>query len=96
MNGDQIDDLKQFITATVSQLEERLGGRIDRVETRLDGVEAKLDCVEARLGSVEQKLEWLEQKVDDGFSGIGEAVELINERQDEMEGKLVAVGQGAA
>jgi hypothetical protein len=40
MNDTQIDDLKQFITATVSQtesrLESRLGGKIDRLEKKVD------------------------------------------------------------
>ena len=36
MNDDQFADLKQFITATVSQTEARLGERIDGVEARLD------------------------------------------------------------
>jgi hypothetical protein len=40
MNDTQIDDLKQFITATVSQTESRLeshlGGKIDRLEKKVD------------------------------------------------------------
>lgn len=36
MNDVQFDDLKQFITATMSQTEARLGERVDGVEARLD------------------------------------------------------------
>jgi len=79
MNTDQLDDLKQFITATVSQaeaqLEERLGGRIDSVETGLVKLETKMDDGFARL----------ETKMDDGFAGIGEAIEQIHARVDTNE-----------
>lgn len=87
MNDDQLDDLKQYIAATVSQTEQRLGGRIGGVESRLDGVESRLDGVESRLGGVESRLDRLETKVDDGFAGVGEAIELINNRLDESETK---------
>jgi archaellum component FlaC len=40
MQDDQIDDLKQFITTTVSQqltdFEQRLNGRIDGLEKKMD------------------------------------------------------------
>lgn len=72
MNTDQLDDLKQFITATVSQsearLEERLGGRIDSLEQKVDD------------GFVR-----LEAKMDDGFAGIGDAIEAIHLRIDDNE-----------
>lgn len=65
MNDDQLDDLKQFITATVSQTEARLTERIDGIDTRLGSLEQK-------VGTLEQKVDVLEQKVDDGFAAIGE------------------------
>lgn len=43
MNEDVIADLKQFISATVSQQTVELGARIGRVEDRLEHVEQKLE-----------------------------------------------------
>ncbi len=60
MDGDQLDDLKQFITATVSQTEQRLSSEIG--ELRLE--------------------------VRDGFAGVSEAVEGINQHQTEQDTRL--------
>jgi len=59
MNDQQIDDLKQFIAATVSQTEANLDGKIDS----------------------------LRQEMQDGFSGVGEAIEHILTEIDEFETK---------
>jgi predicted negative regulator of RcsB-dependent stress response len=71
MNDDQFADLKQFITATVSQTETRLGERIGRVETRID--------------KVEDRLTNLEQKMDDGFAAVAEATDAIHTQLQEHE-----------
>ena len=75
MNDDQFDDLKQFIEATVSQSETRIK---DELGERIDGVEQRLDGVEHRLGN-------LEKKVDDGFAGVADAIETINQHLDDHE-----------
>lgn len=41
-----------------------------------------------RIDGVEQKLEALTQNVDDGFAGVGEAIEEINNRIDNRPAKL--------
>jgi len=68
MNDDQLSDLKQFITATVSQTEAKLTDRFDALENKVDT---------------------LETKVDDGFAGVGEALDdmntLFNERLTKLE-----------
>ena len=64
MNKDELDDLKQFILSVVSQSESRLGGRIDGVESRFDNLESRFDK--------------LEKKMDDGFAGIGEAIDNLS------------------
>jgi hypothetical protein len=86
MKDDQIDDLKQFIKVTVSQSEARL-------ESRLGG---RIDSVEGRLGSVENRLESLEQKMDDGFAGIAEAIEFINDQAAVTDRRLTKLEQKAA
>lgn len=64
MNGDQIDDLKQFFTTTVSQTEARLTDRIDRLEAKIDDVDAKadtiLDAVGERFDNHEVRIKKLE------------------------------------
>ncbi|MFZ1324242.1 MAG: hypothetical protein WAQ57_03745 [Candidatus Saccharimonadales bacterium] len=56
MNDDVINDLKQFITATVSQSEERitneLDNRITRVESQISRLEQKVDDGFATIGDV--------------------------------------------
>jgi hypothetical protein len=43
MNDDTIQDLKQFIAATVSQQTVQIVGRLDKVYGRLDRIETKID-----------------------------------------------------
>ena len=74
MDDDQLDELKQFITATASQSEVRLVSRIDGVEQKL----------ELRIDRLEQKLAVLEQKVDYGFAEVGEAIEQTHQLLDEL------------
>ena len=76
MNDDQLNDLKQFIANTVAQTEVRLTGRIDGLEDRIDGLESKVDSLAGRMDR-------LEAKVDDGFAGIGEAIDQLNQRLDD-------------
>lgn len=86
MTEDVVIDLKQFITATISQQTIELGRRIDGVELRLDGVEQRLgnveyrlDGVEHRLGSVENRIDVMEEKLD-GLTGfVVEAIDTSNE-----------------
>ncbi len=54
MNDEQLDDLKQFIVATVLQ------------------TEAHLD----------EKIDLLQKEMNDGFAGVGEAIDGINTRTD--------------
>lgn len=61
MNDDIIQDLKQFITTTVSQTERRLGGRMDNLEQKFDNLERKVDN--------------LELKVDQGFADVAELID---------------------
>lgn len=80
MNDDQLDDLKQFVAATVSQSEQRLtndlGGRIDGLETKVSSLDDKVSSLETKVSS-------LEAKVDSGFAGVGEAIEQIHLQADE-------------
>lgn len=71
MDDTQIEDLKQFISATVSQTEARLG---DKIQT-------------------------LDKKVDDGFAGVGEAIEEIHKdietRDTKFDTRLTSLEQAS-
>jgi uncharacterized coiled-coil protein SlyX len=77
-NEELFDDLKQFISATVSQSEARLSGRMDSLENRIDGVESRMTTKED-LMAVEQRLS---RKIDDVQAAIGDAIQEGNEATD--------------
>jgi chaperonin cofactor prefoldin len=62
-NEELFDDLKQFITTTVSQSEERLSNRIEQVEARM--------ATKDDLKSVEDRLN---KRVDDVQGAVGDAI----------------------
>lgn len=73
MKTNELDDLKQFITAMLSQTETRLGERIDQLENRIDTVAAEMhdgfagiaDIIEGnnkRVDDHEQRVTKLEQQ----------------------------------
>lgn len=86
MQDEQLEDLKQFIGATVSQSEERLRAEISRVEGKVDGLEGRVDG--------------LRQEMLDGFSGVGEAIDElhkeIEERASVTDQRLTKLEQRAA
>ncbi len=73
MNDQQLDDLKQFIAATVSQSEARLDGRIDGLRVELcgeinglrnemhEGFAGVGDALEAMSGDFDTRLTRLEK-----------------------------------
>ena len=69
MTSVEIEDLKQFIDARISQSEARLSTQFNG---RLDTLEKKVD---RRFAS-------LEKKMDDGFAGVAEALDQMNEETD--------------
>jgi hypothetical protein len=60
MNGDQLNELKQFITDTVSAqivaLDDKLMRRMDAVEDKMDNMEARLTN---RIDGLEVKTRWI-------------------------------------
>lgn len=79
MDEDQLNDLKQFITATVSQA--------------TAGMAAKEDMANI---ATKEDIARLERKVDDGFAGVSEAVEQINEQCTEIDQRVTGLEQQAA
>lgn len=75
-----LDKLAGMMANGFSNLEEKLGGRIDRVEERLTDVEGRLS----------QKISGLENRIDDlayGKAGRDE-VQVLNTRVTRVEKKL--------
>jgi hypothetical protein len=55
------------------------------INTRLSQSEAYLTAgFDKRFDELSQKIDTLEQKVDDGFSGIGDALEQMNNEADRV------------
>lgn len=73
MNDDIIHDLKQFITATVSQVVSSavteqtadLSQRFDKLETRFDKLEVKVDKLETKIDDVDAKTDAILEAVGD-------------------------------
>ncbi len=76
MKDDQLDDLKQFITATVSQSEARLRDDIsDEIHSVVVDSEKRL-----RIEVVALRTEMI-----DGFAGVAEAIEGVLHQAEEHE-----------
>src|SRR5258708_14889727 len=71
MNNDQLDDLKQFISASLSQSETRL-----REELK-EWISTSINQSEGRL---HQEVQTVRQEMADGFLGVGEAIEEIHQQ----------------
>ena len=61
MNDDQLDDLKQFITATVSQATADMATKDD-----ISSIENKLDNIQSAIGdAISTSNEIFDEKIDD-------------------------------
>lgn len=80
MNDEALADLKQFITTIVSRQLAPVFERLDRIDGRLNGIDGRLDGIDGRLDRIDGRLDRLEQKVDDGFAGVGEAIQTIHDQ----------------
>lgn len=68
MNDDQLDDLKQFIAATVSQTETRLDDKIETLKMELD----------QHRKETADGFKVVREEVAGGFVGVGEAIEEVH------------------
>ena len=75
MTDDQLDDLKLFIDTRLSQTETTLRSEMDAMKAELTG----------RMGTMESGIQQLSDRMDNGFTGIGEIIEQINDRMDATE-----------
>lgn len=86
MNDEIIDDLKQFIAATISQ-------QTARLEDRIDGIDQ-------RLGGIDQRIDRIESKIDDLSVSVAEAIDGVNDTTDKQlkdhERRILKLEHGAA
>lgn len=93
MNDEIIDDLKQFIAATISQQTARLEDRIDGIDQRIDGIDQRLD-------GIDQRTDRIESKIDDLSVSVAEAIDGVNDTTDtqlkDHERRILKLEHGAA
>jgi hypothetical protein len=75
MNDQQLEDLKQFIDSRISESQTSLESKID-------------SRISESQTSLESKIEDLRLEMNDGFAGVAEAIEVINERLDDRDKKV--------
>lgn len=86
MDEDQLNDLKQFIAATVSQATANMATKEDIAD-----MATKSDIV-----NLENKIEDLRLEMHDGFAGVSEAIEQINEQFTELDQHVTKLEQQTA
>jgi len=72
-NEQLLDDLKQFIDATVSQHTAELAMRIDGVEQRIGGLDRRINGLEQRIDILDQKIDQVQDAIADTFTQGAEA-----------------------
>ncbi len=89
-----LDKLAGMMANGFSNLEEKLGGRIDKLDIRVGSLENKFDSLENRIDTLEdsmlQKFSGLENRIDSLAEGKAsrEEVKVINTRLTRVEKKL--------
>jgi hypothetical protein len=73
-NEELFQDLKQFITATVSQQTSQLEQRLDTVEQRIGGVEAKMATKED-IDRLDKKLDQIQDAIADTLTQATETLD---------------------
>jgi len=71
MSNDQLDDLKQFISASISQSEERVKKELK------EEISSSVSQSEGRL---REEIQAIRQEMSDGFLGVGEAIDEMHKQ----------------
>ncbi len=106
MNQKQLDDLKQFIRSTVSETEQRLEAKIvdvrDELRREMSELRSELrselvsvrDELRNELADLRSELHGelveIRQEMADGFSGVGEAIDLMYRQSDKRKAEVDA------
>ena len=89
-----LDKLAGMMANRFTNMEEKLGGRIDKLDIRVGSLENKFDSLENRIDTLEdsmlQKFSGLENRIDSLAEGKAsrEEVKVINTRLTRVEKKL--------
>jgi len=101
MHENQLDDLKQFILAAMSQTEKSLGVKIADlgIELHLEMQTMYID-LRTEINEVRHEVQALRSEVLDGFAGVGEAIEAIHDQAAEQDrvvgGRLARLEESTA
>jgi hypothetical protein len=79
MQDEQLEDLKQFIGATVSQAEERLRGEIK------DSLGETEERLRDEISRVDGKIDRLGEEMQGGFAGVGEAIDALHQQIEDRD-----------
>ncbi|MGY6655509.1 hypothetical protein ACXIZN_25445 [Amycolatopsis sp. TRM77291] len=89
MTNEQLfEDLKQFVTTTVSQSEERLGGRMDE---RFAGVDKCLNTMDRRFDNIDNRFDAMDNRfdaVDRRFDAVDERLDAMDQRFNDIDEQL--------
>lgn len=89
---DKFDDLKQFLTVSLSQTEARLSERVDQLEEKVDRLDHDLN---SKIDSLDSKVDSLAMQMQDGFAGIADIVEDHNKQLDNHRQRITKLKQQA-
>ncbi|WP_073845064.1 hypothetical protein [Amycolatopsis sp. CB00013] len=86
MTNEQLfEDLKQFVTTTVSQSEQRLGDRLDGMDKRFDSIDNRLDTIDRRFDAVDDRLDAMDQRFNDIDEQLDEIQNAVGSELAKME-----------
>lgn len=87
------------IDVRLGRLDAKVAGldtKISRLDTKVAGLDGKIDDLEVKINRLDTKVDDLRTEMHDGFAGIADAVEQINERDALVEKRLTKLEQKAA
>jgi len=63
----RIDDLRSYLDARFTAIEQTMNARFDAVDARFNAVDARFAAVEQRISNLEQRVERIERQLDSIF-----------------------------
>lgn len=94
-NQEMIQDLKQFIEATVAQQTTQLEQRMDRFDGRMTGLETNIKSVAADVARLDEKLDAVQGAIAETITHAVEAIDTTKQVTD-LETRVLRLEQRAA
>jgi archaellum component FlaC len=96
MDKDTLDDLKQFITATVSQQTDRLEKRLDKMDSRLDNMDDRFDKIDDRFDKIDDRFDENDEKLNEILDVLGHNQVQVDDTLAGHERRIVKLERKAA